>query len=332
MLKTEVRKLDLLEYKMWDNLVEKSPQGTVFHTSDWLTICEKSLNKKLLIYGFFLNEKLVGGCSIFLYKISKIFTVASSSCSMTPYCGFIWETNPNSRVRKQERIQNDYILSFCENLEKQNIDFISLSNPPGFIDVRPFLWNSWNSIIKYTYYLELKDIILSTDARRNIKKARKNEIRIEKSYDIDLFYNLFEETFSRQGLTPPASKDFIKKIFNMLHKNSKGEMWFAKTKEGELAAAEIFCFDNKRPHRWTAATSTKLRNTGAYILLLDTVFNEFKERGYSEINLMAANTPQLSEFITIFNPNLIPYYVVEKKRIKYSAIKKITSFVRKKEV
>ena len=129
-----------------------------------------------------------------------------------------------------------------------------------------------------------------------------------------------------------AGKSTLMKMIAGNFPPTKGEMWFAKTKEGELAAAEIFCFDNKRPHRWTAATSTKLRNTGAYILLLDTVFNEFKERGYSEINLMAANTPQLSEFITIFNPNLIPYYVVEKKRIKYSAIKKITSFVRKKEV
>lgn len=325
----EIREIESSEYKLWDSLVEKSPQGTVFHTSDWLTVCSNSLNEKLKIYAFFENEKLIGGCPIFFHKLKHIFSIASSSCSMTPYCGLLWEKNPTDHVRKQEKTQNDCILYFCEILKKQKIDFISLSNSPDFIDIRPFIWNSWHGSIRYTYYLDLNNMKLSTDARRNIKKAIQNEIIIEQSNDIESYYNLFKETFSRQGLNPPASKDFINDIFNMLHSSSKGEMWIAKTKEGELVAAEIFVFDRKMPHRWTAATSTKLRNTGAYILLLNTVFNNFKERGYNEVNLMAANTPQLSEFITGFNPNLVPYYKVEKKNFKYDVIEYIFALIRK---
>ncbi len=36
MKKLDVRDLDSSEYKLWDNLVEESLHGTLFHTTDWL--------------------------------------------------------------------------------------------------------------------------------------------------------------------------------------------------------------------------------------------------------------------------------------------------------
>jgi len=38
-----------------------------------------------------------------------------------------------------------------------------------------------------------------------------------------------------------------------------------------------------------------------------------KNRGFKEINLMAANTPHLAKFISSFNPELVAYYSVDKK-------------------
>ena len=98
-------------------------------------------------------------------------------------------------------------------------------------------------------------------------------------------------------------------------------MWVGKTKSGEISAAEIFVYDNKRAYRWSAATHTTLRKTGAYSLLLFKVFKNMRERGFKEINLMAANMPQLAKFITSFNPQLVPYFEVEKTSILYTLFK-----------
>ena len=329
----EVRELKKSEYKIWDELVENSPQGTVFHSSSWLNTCSEILNKKLKVYGCFKNGELIGGCPLYIYKFGFLKT-ASSVIKMTPYGGVILAQLPSNKVREKERIYRNIIASLCETFDNQHFSNIQIINSPGFIDVRPFIWKDWDSKIHYTYHLILNDFEerISRDAKRNIKKAIKNEISIEKSRDIDLFYELFKETFSRQGLKPPVTKKFLANVFNMLLKYKKGEMWIAKTKSKEVAAAEIFVYDSKRAYRWSAATHTKLRKTGAYSLLLFEVFKDMQNRGFKEINLMAANMPQLAEFITSFNPKLLPYYEIQRTSILYTLYKqghKIVKVIKK---
>jgi hypothetical protein len=99
----------------------------------------------------------------------------------------------------------------------------------------------------------------------------------------------------------------------MLDHERAGEVWTAETVGGDLACAEIIIWDDKRAYRWSAASNTDLRDTGATSLLLTEIFRDLKERGFKEINLMAANTPHLSRFIASFNPRLLPYYCVQKK-------------------
>jgi hypothetical protein len=322
MTNIEVRELKKNEYGVWDELVENSPHGTIFHSSDWLTTCSELLNKKLKIFGCFENGQLVGGCSLYTHKLKRFFKVASSTIEMTPYGGVVLAQSQSTKVREQEQTYSNIIKSLCNTFDNEHFNHIQIINSPDFVDVRPFTWNGWDSKIFYAYYLILNDFEkrLSRDPKRNIKKAIKNEISIEKSNDITSFYELFEETFSRQGLKPPVTKGFLVTVFDMLLKYEKGEMWIAKTKSEEIVAAEIFVYDNKRAYRWSAATHTELRKTGAYSLLLFEVFRDMQNRGFKEINLMAANTPQLTEFITSFNPKLVPYYKVEKSSTKYKLV------------
>lgn len=323
MSEIEVRELKRVEYKIWDELVDESSHGTLFHKSFWLISCSNALNKELKIYGCFENGQLAGGCSLYTHKIKRFLKMASSIIEMTPYGGVILAPSTSTKVREREQIHSDIIKSLCNAFDKEHFDSIQITNSPDFIDVRPFIWNSWDSKIHYAYYLILNDFEkrLSRDPKRNIKKAIKNEISIEKSKDITSFYELFEETFLRQDLKPPVTKEFLANIIDMLLKYEKGEMWIAKTKSEEIAAAEIFVYDNKRAYRWSAVTHTELRKTGAYSLLVFKVFKDMQNRGFKEINLMAANTPQLAEFITGFNPKLVPYYGVERSSTKYKLVK-----------
>jgi hypothetical protein len=94
-------------------------------------------------------------------------------------------------------------------------------------------------------------------------------------------------------------------------KNSR--IGIAETPSGEVASAEIIIWDNKRAYRWSAASHTYFEDTGETSLLLYEIFQDLKKKGFKEINLMAANTPHLTKFISSFNPRLVPYYSVEKK-------------------
>lgn len=312
----EVRALEKTEFQKWDELVENSPTGTIFHSSDWLISSGRFARKKVKIYGCFKDERLVGGCSLYISK--RFFYMASSTGKMTPYGGIILEESSSKNVREKENIYNNIIRSLCDAIDVEHFDHIELINAPDFLDARPFIWNGWASKILYTYYLDLNmdfEKNISKDARWTINKAIKNNIVIKKLNDSSIFYDIFSMTFMRQGFDPAISEKFFKDIFDIFQ--DKSEMWVAETKSGEIAASEIILYDNKRAYRWAAASHTELRKTGAPSLLLYEIFRASITKGLKQINLMAANTPQLAKFISGFNPILVPYYAVEKSSIKY---------------
>lgn len=331
MSEVEVRELTENEYSSWNDLVETSHEGTIFDLTDWLTVCSNNLSKKLIIYGCFENDELVGGLSLFSFKY-KGFQIYSSTCDMTPYGGIIFKNKETTKVRENEKYKNDIINSIQEKILNKKYDSISLTNSPSFLDIRPFIWNGWGSQVRYTYCFKLDsdiDSTISRNVRRSLKKAQKNNISIETENSVSIFYRLFKMTYDKQNLKPPVSKEFISDLLDVIYSKKLGEMWVAKTEDGDVASAEIITYDNKRAYRWAAASDPSFKNTEATTFLLYSIFCDLFKRGYNEINLMAANTPHLTKFISSFNPTLVPYYSVEKTSLKYSVGKMLYQIVKK---
>jgi hypothetical protein len=311
----EVKEVKREEYGLCDELVRRSPQGTIFHSSDWSSMCATSLRKGLRIFGCFRRGCLVAGCIFYVYK-KGFFKIASSAFSpATPFGGIILEKPPTKDVKKTEESFSNTVNPLRVALENEDLDYIHLVNSPDLADIRPLTFNGWDSLVYYAYYLDLGDFEknISKDARWTIDKATKNGVVIEKSEDIVFFWKLWTETFARQNLRPPASEDFFKNALVLLQNQNKGEMWTARNKSGEVAAAEILVHDDKRGYRWSAASHTELRKSGAPSLLLYEMLQDLKKIGLKEINLMAANTPHLAKFVAQFNPRLVPYYSVGRK-------------------
>jgi len=313
----EVRELIEGEQRLWDELVGASPQGTIFHKSFWLETSSDLFDKDLRIYGCFNGESLVGGCSVYLGRF-KFMRFASSTVEMTPYGGLVLEQTSTSKVRERESSYNEAIDALVRRFDQSGLPYIKLTNSPGLIDIRPFSWNGWNSKVLYTYCFDLDGDIgerISKKARNTVRKAAKSEITIKISRDIDAFYGLFSMTFERQGLKPPVTREFMERMIKLVDDKGIGDMWIAETGSGEIAAAEIFIWDNLRAYRWSAASHPGYRDTGAPSFLLYDIFGHLKELGFKEVNLMAANTPNLTRFISSFNPRLVPYYSVERKSL-----------------
>lgn len=322
----EVRDLDASEYKLWDELVENSPHGTIFHTSDWLNICKESFGHDLRIFGCFDDDDLVGGCSLFIKEYKGIFNVASSTCNLTPYGGLLLKKSLSTKVREQESFQNNVLKTILTYIKNNQFDRVSIIPSPDFIDIRQFTYSNWITEVKYAYYLDLNNNIESTiskNARNLIRKATQNNVKIKKDNNPLLFYDLFKSTFEKQNMIPPAQINFFENILDFLTSKYKGEMWVAETSVGEPASAEIVVWDNKRAYRWVAASNANLKHLGSTSLLLYNIFQNLKNQRFSEINLMAANTPQLTKFISSFNPKLVPYYPESTNNVKYNIFKNI---------
>lgn len=327
----EVRELGNSEYILWDELVEKSPHGTIFHNSDWLAVCRDVLNEDLKIYGCFQKDELIGGCSLFIKNVAGIMKIASSTCKLTPYGGVVLAPSTSTKVREREQTHRDIIKSLCDAFDNEHFDHIQITNSSDFFDIRPFIWNGWNSSILYAYYFNLGGDIesnISKKARESIKQANRNSISINNSKDFSIFYDLFSMTFERQNLKPPVTKEFFTSIIDLLKSKNIGGMWVAETSSGELASALIILWDNKRSYAWANGSDPSFREAAPNSLLYSRVFQDLKNKGFKEINLMSANIPRLAKFMSSLNPKLVPYYTVEKSSIKYNIAKKACGIIK----
>lgn len=310
----EVRILTQDEYPLWDELVAKSPQGTIFHTSIWISTCARLTSKKEIVYGFFKNNTLIAGCAIYSDKKYHFLSTAVSTAPMTPYGGFIFLPFESSKVRENEQLRNT-IFSTINDEMKKTFDYIKIVNCPEISDIRPFIWNGWKPSIYYTYFFNLDGTVeekISKKVRNTMRRSQKLGIALKQENDPDLYYQLTCKTYEKQHIAQPVSKNFLMKMIEMIISNNLGEMWIARTLSGEPAAAEIVIWDNNRAHRWSAASNVQFKDTGATSFLLFDIFQDLQKRGFREINMMAANTPHLTKFISSFNPQLVPYYGVEK--------------------
>ncbi len=313
-----IRILNKDDYEKWDELVCGSTQGTVFHSIDWISTASKLLNKKPLLIGEFREESLIGGCILYIND-HYVYRTATTILPLSPYGGFLIKDLDTKSVRRKEQRAFSTINHISAKLLSLGLDNIIITNSYGLQDIRPFIRNGWNSEIRYTYILSLTKNIemnFSTDARREIKKARKAEIGINKNYNTDVFWNLTSKMYERQNLAPPFNKTYLEGLMNILIEKKIGEMWIAETSSAEPASALFIAMDDKMAHGWTAANNPNLRDVGATTTILYEAARDIYERGFKKLNLMAGNTSRLSTFYTSFNPDLIPYFEVKKSSLK----------------
>jgi len=332
--KIQVRELGFKDYTEWDRLVNGSPQGTIFHYSDWLTAYKDLLN--LMILGCFNNEKLVGGCILNLHRDWLLKSAANFGVEqvVVPYEGVILGKNfKKTKIRAIERLYRDICEALSNTFSSQGLHLIRLVNSPGLVDVRPFTSIKWDSEVRYTYYLDLQTANLdnfSRDVRRNIKKGMSQGITIEKSDNAVIFFQIYVQMLKRkdQLVATKLMKKVFERIIPRLHRKGLGEMWIAKSSSGQAVSGEIILFDKKRAYGWLAATHSDYLGTGVSSLLRYEILLELQKKGFKIIDLVGADGWETSEFKAGFNPRLVPYYVVMKSSVEHriaSAINKIVT-------
>ncbi|WP_410508081.1 GNAT family N-acetyltransferase [Methanosarcina hadiensis] len=320
----EVRELVPSEYKEWDLLVEKAQSGTLFHTSDWLEIYRDVLSKDLKIYGCFRNGELVGGCPIFIRNIKGMVKIANSTSIMTDYCGPLIKEGASSKASKRMQDTHEIFGALREFLCNQGFDSITLTLSPGLGDVRPFTWKGWESSVRYTHHLDLKENIdsnLSRKIKRELKSAEEAGLNTRVSNDLDTYYRLFSLVYDKQNLKPPVPKEFFGRVFKLIEEKDVGYMFVSETPEGEAVASHLNLYGKKCTVTWSSALNPEFGRMGPNALLYYNEFLNLRSRDFEYMNVMAANVPRFTDFIMGFSPKIVPYYTVTLRNTKYSLIR-----------
>lgn len=313
----EVRHLGPAEYPCWDRLVGASENGTIFHTSGWIVSAGCEPGVRTAFFGAFSHDQLVGGCAIHSHTIAGLFTSATTDLPLTPYGGVMMLPHESSKVREREQDERLIIRSLLSAIQEEQPHTLSLTMSPAVRDIRPYTWNGWDASVSYCYIFSLLGPVegqVSRKVRWSVRKAQKSGMVSRQHWDKDLFLDLTLNTWRKQGREPPYSRDLLFSLMDTIQKNQWGEMWVAETPSGEVAAAEIITWDHRMAYLWAVASHDLHKGTGANSLLLFEMLTHLQTKGFRHCNLMSANTANLTRFVTSFNPELVPYYSVQKSR------------------
>lgn len=313
----KARFLSESDYPQWDALVEQSGQGTIFHSSGWITTVTKMFPVKSTIIGVFRNSDLIGGCLFYQENLFHLYHKGTTDIAMTSYGGFVISSPLSIQVRECEKREHQIISLILDKIQSLNLANVRLTNSPGLVDIRPFTWKGWNISVSYNYIFPLLCTIeekISRKARWSINKAKKSGVMVRQKWDKDLYWDLTLKMYRQHGSKPPFSRQSLSLFLDHIQDSHCGDMWIAETASGAVAAAEIFIWDSRMAYRWSAASDREYLDANAPSLLLFEIMTHLQKQGFRNYNMMAANIPHLAKFISSFNPDLVPYYSMQRIR------------------
>ena len=321
--------MDLSSYRLervehdesWDNAVELSPQGTIFCKAPFIS----SLNKPFDFWKCYKKDDLKA-----LMLVEKGLKNRSAKHSgWVVYGGVMFMPHDPNQNTSQIMSEEFRITSFIINQLTNTYSDLEFPTHPEFGDLRPFLWHNYDKggphfrySLRYTTYIELENDLSITEEKtstyKNLNKSRRQEIRYGKksgictsrSDDIDLFINIYLETFNRQKIDLTYEPDTIRQILNSLSKTGDLLMFSSSTSDGKIGSMAAFAKDSKRSYYIFGANTSIARESQTGTMVLWDGFELLRHSGIKCVDLEGVNSPKRGYFKLSFGGELKPYYII----------------------
>ena len=313
------------DYKMWDDFVERSPQGTIFSTTYYLEAVGRGYERFFILKG----DKIKAG-------LCYVLTNDGSGCELDDliiYNGIMFLDDPHQKSTKarSERFEiNELII---EELDRR-FNKVELALAPQFEDLRPFLWHNYHSPnpsdkfivdLRYTSYINISELgyaendedtslfgKLDTIRQRNIREALKKGAHTAVGQETDLFIEFYASLMNSQNDPSPLKKlDAMSRLVNALINDDKAVMLMTKNPAGKIIYVTVFCMDLKRAYYLFGAGDLEaIERYKGTIAFWDAFRILNKDYGVKQVDFEGVNSPQRGWFKLSFGGNLVPYYQV----------------------
>ncbi|MDP9294944.1 MAG: GNAT family N-acetyltransferase, partial [Actinomycetota bacterium] len=144
---------------------------------------------------------------------------------------------------------------------------------PSMLNALPFYWAGYRLDLQYTYRLEdlrSEEALwngLRGNIRREIRKAR-GRVEVRDDLGLDRFYEVWTQTFARQGLGPPASLAQLERLDAACVTRGARAMLFAHDEADRIHAVAYVVWDRHAAFYLLGGGDPALRTSGASSLLM----------------------------------------------------------------
>ena len=255
------------DFPEWDDLIDKSPHGTIFHYSWWLQTTATDFTILVI-----RNERgaIVAGMPIPRERRPGLRLLCSPS--LTPFLGPVFDLSSidNTCDRLYFMRSNGEILA--RNIKSfDSVRYVAGASAP---DLQGFLWAGYRVHLGYTFRfpathsLEKVTAGMTRTHQQKLTKALGLKLHVVRDDGLDNLVSLNRMTFEKQGLKPICSPDFLGRLWNAAYSQEKAHLYVARTSEDKPVAALLTVHDNRTTYQIVSGVNPEFRDIpGAYLVL-----------------------------------------------------------------
>lgn len=289
------------------NLVRKS--GSVFNQPEWI----KLYGSAATVCGIFnLNNELIGAFNVF--KASKF---GINYCIVPPYSpsNGLFFLNPASNNANKITFEKEVHQLIANYFIKINA-LLKISAFPVFtVDMQVYYWKNFKVIPNYTYQLNLKGTTeelfdnLTTEKRKSIRKAEKDNLEIKLCNDYNIVKQLVLKTFDRKNKS--VSQSYLDKILFQFS-NSTNSFAFVAYQNNKPSACTFHIFHNQTSYYLFGGYDDNNRHHGAGVSCMWRAINYAKNNGILIFDFEGSMLPEVEKYFREFGGQIIPYFTINK--------------------
>ena len=187
--------------------------------------------------------------------------------ALTPILG-PWLQPTGGRQAAQLSNDKEVMQALIDQLPR--FDHFAQTWHPGVRNWQPFFWNGFRQTTYYTFVLrELTDVDkmwagFEGKTRRAITKAQKqHQLQVRSDVPLDVLLDLNRKTFARQGLPPPYSDDFVRRLDAACRERDCCRLFCAIDPDGAAHAACYIVWDEHSAYGLISGTDPAYRGSEA---------------------------------------------------------------------
>lgn len=307
-----VREVPESELQLWDELLKRAGQSSIFSSTRWLKQIAETFSFALRLLTVEENGRVVAGIPLFAGRRLGVDVIRRPPLGAYNEITFFHEGEP--KLQKRSADEHSILASLLGHLEKK-YGRVRFSLSPDMFDVRPFLWRGWTAEPRYTYHLSLSstDLLwenLSSSLRR---KLRANEWRFERQQSASSIVKFMDQAYQRTQLRLPAHPSMIERLCERLMGDGSAQVFTASAEDGTTLAARAILMG--RPgsaiaYDWLAGAPYDRDVGSANHALLYHIIEGLAHEGITQFDFLGANTPSIAAFKRQFGGELRVYFDV----------------------
>ncbi|MHA8053751.1 GNAT family N-acetyltransferase [Aquirufa sp. OSTEICH-129A] len=200
----------------------------------------------------------------------------------------------------------------------------------------PFYWRGFDQTTNYTYKLyDLSDLEkvwsgFKSNIQSDIRKATNRfNLSIRTDLRVEDFLVLNSQTFERQGVKLPYSRDFIMRLDEACKNNNSRQIFIAEDEQGRHHAGAYIIWDNDCAYYLMGGADPKLRTSGAMSLCIWEAI-KFSSKVSRTFDFEGSMIESIEKYFRSFGAIQVPYFAISRTPSKLISIRRFINRLQKK--